>query len=179
MPQIPPSPVISNFWWRDLFECFGSIELHKLIVHIIVFCLDSFPSSNALRSLVLELHLLSYLQSALLINKTYSIVWLHINYLYVCLFYVSMSVVYVHVYMRVCALMHKCAESRGGHWLSCSTPLPYSFEPGARLAGSKLQWSSCLQPPIALGLQWSFWFVSWGFEFRSSGMSSKPSFLLY
>lgn len=64
---------------------------------------------------MLELHLLSYLQSALLIDKTYSIVGLHGNYLYVYLFYVNVSVVYVHVYMQVCAHMHKCAESRGGH----------------------------------------------------------------
>lgn len=38
-----------------------------------------------------------------------------IVYMFVYLFCVSMSVVYVHVYMRVCVPMHKCTESRGGH----------------------------------------------------------------
>lgn len=91
------------------------LNLYKLIVRLIVFCLDRFPSGNALRSLVLELHWLSCQQSALLISKTYSIVGLHDNYLYAYLFCVSMSVVYVRVYTQVCAPMHKCAESRRGH----------------------------------------------------------------
>lgn len=53
----------------------------------------------------------------------------------------------VFVHVQVYAPKHKCAESRGGHWVSYSTPLPYSFDKGAWNKADRQQASVTLLSP--------------------------------